>query len=128
MSQTSLQIKTQLEDQFKKFSGLVSHTDRENRSDLQGSDTHAINLNQSDKWLRQANVLDKKITTTDTGIAFNKFKLKYLTFAQYEEFLNNLAKAKNADEKEIIRKLITCGEPGKRLQNKQIQPKTFVSI
>lgn len=40
------------------------------------SDGTNITLTQSDKWMKQAKVLDsKKITLTDTGVAFNKFKL-----------------------------------------------------
>lgn len=39
------------------------------------SDGKTITLTQIDKWLKQAKVIDgKKITTTDTGICFNKFK------------------------------------------------------
>lgn len=34
-----------------------------------------ITLTQSDKWMKQAKVIDgKKISTIDTGICFNKFK------------------------------------------------------
>lgn len=40
------------------------------------ADGKTITLTQSDKWMKQAKLIDgKKITTTDTGIAFNKFKL-----------------------------------------------------
>ncbi|KAG8229244.1 hypothetical protein J437_LFUL007930 [Ladona fulva] len=39
------------------------------------SDGKHITLSQSDKWMKQAKVIDgKKITTTDTGIYFKKFK------------------------------------------------------
>lgn len=38
------------------------------------SDGKMITLSQSDKWMKQAKVIDKKITTTDTGIYFKKFK------------------------------------------------------
>lgn len=39
------------------------------------SDGKMITLSQSDKWMKQAGVIDKsKITTTDTGIHFKKFK------------------------------------------------------
>lgn len=38
------------------------------------SDGTTITLTNSDKWMKQANVIGKKITTTDTGICFNKFK------------------------------------------------------
>lgn len=37
------------------------------------ADGKTIKLSQSDKWFKQAKVIDgKKITTTDTGIAFKK--------------------------------------------------------
>lgn len=39
------------------------------------SDGKLITLSQSDKWMKQAKVIDgKKITTTDTGIYFKKNK------------------------------------------------------
>jgi hypothetical protein len=39
------------------------------------SDGKLITLSQSDKWMKQAKVIDgKKITTTDTGIYFKKQK------------------------------------------------------
>lgn len=39
------------------------------------SDGKHITLSQSDKWMKQAKVIDgKKITTTDTGIYFKKQK------------------------------------------------------
>lgn len=45
------------------------------------SDGKSITLSQSDKWMKQAKVIDgKKITTTDTGIYFKKHKyVKHLT-------------------------------------------------
>lgn len=40
------------------------------------SDGKSITLSQSDKWMKQAKVIDgKRITTTDTGIYFKKHKL-----------------------------------------------------
>ena len=37
------------------------------------ADGKTIKLSQSDKWFKQAKVIDgKKMTTTDTGIAFRK--------------------------------------------------------
>ncbi|GLH03075.1 TPPP family protein CG45057 [Gryllus bimaculatus] len=40
------------------------------------SDGKQITLSQSDKWMKQAKVIDgKKITTTDTGIYFKKLKV-----------------------------------------------------
>ncbi|XP_065353316.1 tubulin polymerization-promoting protein homolog [Cloeon dipterum] len=69
-----------------------------------------ITLKNADKWFKQANVIAKKITTTDTGIAFNKFKSKTMdfpTFLRYlEEFKNKM------DPDEIRERLVDCGPPG----------------
>lgn len=35
---------------------------------------NAISLTNSDKWMKQAKVIGAKLTTTDTGAAFKKFK------------------------------------------------------
>jgi hypothetical protein len=43
------------------------------------SDGRHLTLSQSDKWMKQAKVIDgKKITTTDTGIYFKKLKYVYI--------------------------------------------------
>lgn len=76
------------------------------------SDGKLITLSQSDKWMKQAKVIDKKITTTDTAIHFKKLKSLKVTLADYNKFLNDLAGAKKADLAEIKNKLATCGAPG----------------
>ncbi|CAG0881376.1 unnamed protein product [Darwinula stevensoni] len=76
------------------------------------SDGKMITLSQSDKWMKQAGVIDKKITTTDTGIHFKKFKALKIGFADYEKFLEDLAKAKKATLDDIKNKLIHAGPPG----------------
>lgn len=38
------------------------------------SDGKTITLSNSDKWMKQASVFDKKLTTVDTGICFKKLK------------------------------------------------------
>lgn len=38
------------------------------------SDGKLINLKNSDKWMKQANLFTKDFTTTDTAISFAKFK------------------------------------------------------
>ena len=39
------------------------------------SEGQKITLSQADKWMKQAKLIDmKRITTTDTGVCFNKFK------------------------------------------------------
>ena len=48
------------------------------------ADGKTIKLSQSDKWFKQAHVIDgKKVTTTDTGIAFRKIS-KWVPVVQGE--------------------------------------------
>lgn len=76
------------------------------------SDGKLITLSQSDKWMKQAKVIDKKITTTDTAIHFKKLKSLKVTFSDYNKFLDDLATTKKVDLAEIKNKLAGCGAPG----------------
>lgn len=77
------------------------------------SDGKLITLSQSDKWMKQAKVIDgRKITTTDTGIYFKKHKSMKLGIEQYKAFLDEFAKAKKVDLAEMKKKMATCGPPG----------------
>lgn len=77
------------------------------------SDGKLITLSQSDKWMKQAKVIDgKKITTTDTGIYFKKHKSTKLGIDQYKAFLEELAKSKKVDLTEMKNKMAHCGAPG----------------
>ncbi|CAG4947611.1 unnamed protein product [Parnassius apollo] len=77
------------------------------------SDGKLITLSQSDKWMKQAKVIDgKKITTTDTAIHFKKLKILKVGIDDYQKFLEDLAKSKKVELEEIKRKLTTCGQPG----------------
>lgn len=76
------------------------------------SDGKQITLSQSDKWMKQAKVIDKKITTTDTAIHFKKLKSLKVGFADYNKFLDDLATTRKVDLAEIKNKLATCGAPG----------------
>lgn len=76
------------------------------------SDGKHITLSQSDKWMKQAKVIDKKITTTDTGIHFKKLKTLKASYADYNKFLEDLATTKKVELAEIKNKLATCGAPG----------------
>ncbi|XP_012226069.1 tubulin polymerization-promoting protein homolog isoform X1 [Linepithema humile] len=77
------------------------------------SDGKLITLSQSDKWMKQAKVIDgKKITTTDTGIYFKKHKSMKLGVEQYKAFLDELAKSKKVELTEIKKKMANCGPPG----------------
>lgn len=76
------------------------------------SDGKHITLSQSDKWMKQAKVIDKKITTTDTAIHFKKLKNIKLSYVDYNKFLEDLATTKKIDLSEIKTKLSSCGIPG----------------
>ncbi|XP_042235987.1 tubulin polymerization-promoting protein homolog [Homarus americanus] len=72
-----------------------------------------ITLSQADKWFKQARVIDgKTLSTTDTAITFNRFKSKKVTFTDFEKYLDEIAKAKKLDSKDIKAKLKDCGAPG----------------
>ncbi|XP_075224119.1 tubulin polymerization-promoting protein-like isoform X2 [Lycorma delicatula] len=77
------------------------------------SDGKFITLSQSDKWMKQAKIIDgKKITTTDSGIYFKKFKQQKLNFTDYEKFLADLVKSKNMNIDEVKRQMGASGAPG----------------
>lgn len=79
------------------------------------ADGKTIKLSQSDKWFKQAKVIDpKKITTTDTGIAFRKISKNSpkLSFVDWNKYLDEIAKSKNIDCNEIKGQLVDCGKPG----------------
>lgn len=76
------------------------------------SDGKQITLSQSDKWMKQAKVIDKKITTTDTAIHFKKLKSMKLSYGDYNKFLEDLANAKKMEVADIKNKLSSCGAPG----------------
>ncbi|XP_073968494.1 tubulin polymerization-promoting protein homolog [Rhodnius prolixus] len=77
------------------------------------SDGKQITLSQSDKWMKQAKVIDgKTITSTDTGIYFKKLKAHKISEADYVKFLEDLAKNKKIDLEEIKNKMSSCGPPG----------------
>ncbi|GFY05972.1 tubulin polymerization-promoting protein homolog [Trichonephila clavipes] len=73
-----------------------------------------MTLTCSDRWLRQAKILDnRRISTIDTGIYFKqvaKFK-KALNFTCYQTFLELLAKKKNLNFNEMKYKMVTAGPP-----------------
>ncbi|KAJ3662368.1 hypothetical protein Zmor_006722 [Zophobas morio] len=77
------------------------------------SDGKLITLSNSDKWMKQAKVIDgKKITTTDTGIYFKKLKSQKINITNYKSFLEDLAKNKKIEVEEIKNKMANCGQPG----------------
>lgn len=71
-----------------------------------------ITLTNADKWMKQAHIFGKNLTTTDTGIAFKKLKSKTIDFKQFKEYLEDLAKTVKIETAELIKKLEECGPPG----------------
>ncbi|XP_034108705.1 tubulin polymerization-promoting protein homolog isoform X1 [Drosophila sulfurigaster albostrigata] len=94
--------KVTFSDQFKAFSKFGDTK----------SDGKLITLSQSDKWMKQAKVIDKQITTTDTGIHFKKFKAMKISLPDYNKFLDDLAKTKKVELATIKSKMAGCGAPG----------------
>lgn len=66
-------------------------------------------------------VIDKKITTTDTGIHFKKLKLVKVSILDYQKFLEDLAKTRSVDLAEIKKKMAGCGTPGSNVLKVQTQ-------
>lgn len=79
------------------------------------SDAMEVNLlplSQSDKWLSTAGILDmKKLTTTDTGLCFFKFKKRAISFEEYLSYLQDLATTKNLDLEAMKLKMQTSRKP-----------------
>ena len=78
------------------------------------SDGSQITLSQSDKWLRQANVIDGwTISTTDTAIAFRKISRGsiWLEYNPWREFLEELCERKGLDMQDVVLKLERSGKP-----------------
>lgn len=72
-----------------------------------------ITLSNSDKWFKQAKVIDKKITSTDTAIQWKQIAKtkKALNKKEYIQFLESLAKNKRIEVDEIKKKLEQCSAP-----------------
>jgi len=81
------------------------------------ADGKTIKLSQSDKWFKQAKMIDGKkgiITTTDTGIAFKKISKNSpkLSFTDWNKYLDEIAKSKSMEVDTLKEKLVTSGAPG----------------
>ncbi|XP_039764114.1 tubulin polymerization-promoting protein homolog [Pararge aegeria] len=76
-------------------------------------DGTTITLYFSDFWFRQSKLLeDRKLTMTDTGIAFNKFSKTELDWDEWNEFLTDVCEMKELDEEKVRETLTNCGLPG----------------
>ncbi|XP_025602797.1 tubulin polymerization-promoting protein homolog [Athalia rosae] len=69
-------------------------------------------LSQSDKWLASAKILDmRKVTTTDTGLCFFKFRRRAITFEEYLTYLEDLAQTKGLNIDDMKFAMRRCGKP-----------------
>lgn len=86
-------------------------------------------MSNSDKWFKQAKVIDKKITTTDTGIAWKQIAKtkKTLNKKEYLQFLESLAKSKKIELDEIKKKLEQCNSPASNTKASAAQIDSVVS-
>ena len=82
----------------------------------------SVRCSQSDRWLRQANIIDGWNTTTiHTAIAFRKTSKGaiFLDFRSWAEFLSELSAARNLELRDLISKLEMCGKPALNLTKKR---------
>lgn len=71
-----------------------------------------IPLSQSDRWLISAGILDMvTITTTDTGLAFFKFRKRALSLEEYLMYLKDIAVSKNLNLEEMKYKMQISEKP-----------------
>lgn len=94
--------KTEFQSQFEAFAAFGITT----------SDGKHISLRQSDKWMRQANVLGAGISTTDTAIYFKKMRKSKLSLTEYLRFLKELTSERNGQLDDFKNKMASCGAPG----------------
>ncbi|KAL3266929.1 hypothetical protein HHI36_011079 [Cryptolaemus montrouzieri] len=92
-----------LKHQFKNFSKFGDEE----------SDGTSMTISQVDRWLLQANIIDMDhVTTTNTGVCFNKFRIRKLNFKLFQEFLQDLANDVGGDFDDFKERLENCGLPG----------------
>ncbi|KMQ96020.1 serine threonine-protein kinase haspin-like protein [Lasius niger] len=67
---------------------------------------------KSNKWLMSAGILDMiKLTTTNTGLAFFKFRKRALSYDEYLIYLKDLAKSYNLNFEDMKHRMQTSGKP-----------------
>lgn len=77
------------------------------------SDGKLITIQNLDKWFIQANVVDMdRVTLTDTGVCFFKYKKRKINFSQFQDFLQKISQRTGVPYKEMKEKLEQCGLPG----------------
>ncbi|XP_049818389.1 tubulin polymerization-promoting protein homolog isoform X2 [Aethina tumida] len=77
------------------------------------SDGKRITIQQLDLWFLQAEIIDyKRVTHTDTGVYFNRFKQLSIDYKTFLIFLQMFCQEKDLDYEEIKDKLKGCGLPG----------------
>ena len=82
----------------------------------------ARHISQSDRWLRQASIIDGwSITTIDTAIQFRKISKGkiFLDFKHWKEFLLELSATKKLELTYLISKLEMCGKPAINLTQRK---------
>ncbi|XP_012277050.1 TPPP family protein CG45057-like [Orussus abietinus] len=69
-------------------------------------------LSQSDKWLKAARILDmNKVTTTDTGLCFFKFRKRAISFEEYLVYLKDLAQSRGLNFEDMKYEMERSGRP-----------------
>lgn len=101
---------TLINDNMILFSAVTAYCEMDSVSRAQGA--KLMPLSQSDKWLFSARILDTvKVTTTDTGLIFFKFRKRAISYEEYLRYLKDLAEYKNLDFKTMKYKMERSGKP-----------------
>lgn len=76
------------------------------------TDVSLLPLSQLDKWLVSARILDmSRLTTTETGLLFFKFRKRAISYDEFLVYLNDLTSSKGLDIVDVKKKMQTCGKP-----------------
>lgn len=79
------------------------------------SDAKKVNLlplSQLNVWLTSARILDmSRVTTTDTGLFFFKFRKRAISYEELLVFVKDLTSTKGLDLEDTKKKMQTCGIP-----------------
>ncbi|XP_055846882.1 uncharacterized protein LOC129912595 [Episyrphus balteatus] len=82
-----------------------------NPLDIENEVYEAILLSQIDFWLAKSELLKVVFSTTDTGMAWMKFKKWRLDYDEFQDFLKDICTAKNLDIEEIKMQMTEAGPP-----------------
>lgn len=103
-------IARHLLDQFQEYSKLGDRR----------SDGSHITLSQSDKWLKQARVVDgRTLTSVDTAITWSRMAKNHvwMNFSEWLNYVEEISQDKQLDIHDVREALVLCGKPARPVQD-----------